>query len=64
MGDTEGIKELFYTPQQAAIILSVSARRIKEWCEAEKIHGAVRIGRQWRLPRKSVMKIAETGMEL
>lgn len=32
--------------------VDISARTIQEWCKAKRIEGAVKFGRDWRIPKQ------------
>lgn len=42
--------EGYYTPQEAAREFRVAEKTIRNMCERGEIEGAVKIGRQWRVP--------------
>ena len=41
----------YYSPEEVAEYLDVTAETIRNLCRARKIPGARQVGRQWRIPR-------------
>jgi len=48
-------KERLLTPEQAAEILTVSPKTIRDWLRSRKLRG-VKAGRQWRIRREDLDK--------
>ena len=41
----------YMTVQEAAVLWSISARRIQKLCEENRIEGVVRLPRAWLIPK-------------
>jgi excisionase family DNA binding protein len=47
---------LYYTPDEVAKIMRVTTRTIQQLAEQDKLPGAIKFGKQWRISRA---KLAE-----
>ncbi len=45
----------YYSPDEAADYLGVSAETIRNLCRRGEIPGARQVGRQWRIPRSYLL---------
>ena len=52
--------EKFYTVEEAAEELKISARTLGDWLRAGKIRG-VKVGRLWRVPESALDEVAQRG---
>ena len=43
------------TTRQAAALRGVAVVTVRRWCQQGKIHGAVRIGRDWMIPATATL---------
>lgn len=51
----------FATCTEAAQELGLSARRIRALCEQGRVHGAIKVGRDWLIPRPIRIEPARKG---
>jgi excisionase family DNA binding protein len=51
--------EVFYTPAEAARILRVSERTVKEHLRKGRLHG-IKVGRLWRVPGSALSALERT----
>jgi excisionase family DNA binding protein len=54
-GALEGDSQAYYSPTEAACVLKVSLRTMREWLRTGKVP-ARKIGRIWRIPREVVRR--------
>lgn len=50
-------KYAYLTPDEAAKLLRVDRHTIYEWCRSKKMK-AVKVGRSWRIPSRTVTEVA------
>jgi len=43
------------TTRQAAALRGVAVVTVRRWCQQGKIHGAIRIGRDWMIPATATL---------